>query len=64
MREIETLDELRRCREVLRSMEEEIVSLRYAAVSFGELADRLNGELLRMKARADRNEPGLSPHAR
>lgn len=63
MRETEILDELRRCRDVIRSMEEEIVSLRYAAVTFGELADRLNGELRRIRARADRDEPGLSTNA-
>ncbi len=64
MSDMEILDELKRCRDVIRRMQEEIVSLRYAAVSFGELADRLNGELQSIKARGEHDEPGVSTNGR
>lgn len=38
-------EELERCQDALRRMEEEIELLRNAAVTFGELADRLNEQL-------------------
>jgi hypothetical protein len=64
MSDMEILDELNRCRDVIRRMQEEIISLRYAAVSFGELADRLNEELQNIKARDDHHEPGVGTHER
>ena len=48
------LDELERCHETLRRMEEEIAALRNASLTFGALADRLNQQVrnLRQQLRA------------
>ncbi len=43
-------DELARCQDALRRMEEEIGLLRSASLTFGALADRLNTEVQRLRA--------------
>jgi hypothetical protein len=48
-------EQLTRCQEALRQMEQEIELLRNASLTFGELADRLNQQVqnLRVQLRPD-----------